>query len=60
MTRYLAPRLISNFTGTMSDDTHSIELNAGDYLVDDGVELLLNFIRTRRNIRDLDLGTEAF
>ena len=44
----------------MSDDARSIELNVGDYQVQDGVELLLAFIRKRLNIRDLDLETEAF
>ena len=44
----------------MSDDVRSIEPNANDYLVDNGIELLLNFIRKRLNICDLDLETEAF
>ncbi len=38
----------------------SMELNSADYLVDNGIELLLELIRKRLNIRDLDLGTEAF
>ena len=42
---YLAPRLISNFKGAMSDDARSMELNAGDYMLPDGVEQLLAFIR---------------
>ena len=37
-----------------------IELNAADYLVPDGIEKLLAFIRKRLDIHDLDLGTEAF
>ena len=58
--KYLAPRLISNFKGAMSDDARSMELNAAEYLIPDGVEKLLAFIRKRLNIRDLDLETEAF
>ena len=58
--KYLAPRLISNFKGAMSDDVRSMEMNSSDYLVSDGVELLLAFIRKRLNIRELDLETEAF
>ena len=44
----------------MSDDVRSMELSSADYLVPDGVELLLAFIRKRLNIRELDLDTEAF
>ena len=44
----------------MNDDARSMELNAADYMVPDGVEKLLTFIRKRLNIRDLDLETEAF
>ena len=58
--KYLAPRLISNFKGAMSDDARSMEFNAGDDLLPDGVEKLLAFIRKRLKIRDLDLETEAF
>ena len=58
--KFVAPRLISNFKGAMSDDARSMELNAGDYLLPGGVEKLLAFIRKRLNIRDLDLETEAF
>ena len=56
----LAPRLISNFKGAMSDDVRSMELNSADYLVPDGIERLLAFIKRRLNIRELDLETEAF
>ena len=58
--KYLAPRLISNFKGAMSDDVRSMELNSSDYLTEDGVERLLDFIKKRLNIRDLDLETEVF
>ena len=44
----------------MSDDARSMELRSGYYLVEDGIEQLLAFIRQRLNIRDLDLETEAF
>ena len=44
----------------MSEDARSMELNAAEYMVPDGVERLLEFIRKRLNIRDLDLETEAF
>ena len=44
----------------MSDGARSIELSVADYLVSGGVEKRLAFIRTRLNIRDLDLETEAF
>ena len=37
---YLAPKLISNFTGAMSDDARSMDINSSDYLVGDGVERL--------------------
>ena len=43
----------------MSDDVRSMELNAADYLVPDGVEQLLAFTRKRLSIRELDLETEA-
>ena len=58
--KFLAPRLISNFKGAMSDDARSMELNSTEYLVPDGVERLLEFIKRRLNIRELDLETEAF
>ena len=44
----------------MSEDARSMELNAAEYMVPDGVEKLLEFIRKRLNIRDLDLETEVF
>ena len=44
----------------MIDDVRSVELNSANYLVPDGVEQLLTFIRKRLNIRELDLETEAF
>ena len=44
----------------MSDDVRIMELSSADYLVPDGVELLLAFIRKRLSIRELDLDTEAF
>ena len=44
----------------MSEDARSMELSAADYMTADGVEKLLEFIRKRLNIRDLDLETEAF
>ena len=58
--KVLAPRLISNFKGAMSDDARNIELSAGGYQAPDGVERLLALIRKRLNIRDLDPETEAF
>ena len=58
--KFLAPRLIANFTGTMSDDARAIELLGNDYMTDDGVEQLLAFIRKRLHITDLSLETEAF
>ena len=36
--KYLAPKLISNFTGAMSEDARAMELHSTDYQVDDGVE----------------------
>ncbi len=58
--KYLAPKLIANFTGSMSDDAKAMELSATDFQVDDGVEKLLRFIRKRLHITDLNLETEAF
>ena len=58
--KYLAPRLISNFKGAMSDDVRSMELNSAEYATPDGVERLLAFIKKRLNIRELDLETEVF
>ena len=58
--KYLAPRLISNFKGAMSEDARSMELNAAGYMVLDGVEKLLEFIRKRLHTRDLDLESEVF
>ena len=57
---YLAPKLISNFTGAMSEDARAMELHSTDYQVDDGVEKLLAFIRKRLNITDLSMDVEAF
>ena len=57
---FLAPRLIANFTGTMSDDARAIELLGTDCMTDDGVEQRLAFIRKRLHITDLSLETEAF
>ena len=58
--KYLAPKLISNFTGAMSEDARAMELLGSDYQVDDGVDQLLAFIRKRLHITDLNLETEAF
>ena len=58
--KYLAPKLISNFTGSMSEDARAMELLGTDYQVHDGVERLLTFIRKRLHITDLGLETEAF
>ena len=58
--KYLAPRLISNFTGAMREDAMAMELHSSHYQVDDGVEKLLAFIRKRLHITDLSLETEAF
>ncbi len=58
--KYLAPKLIAHFTGSMSDDAKAMELSATDFQVDDGVEQLLRFIRKRLHITDLNLETEAF
>ena len=35
-------------------------INSADYLVVDGVEQLLAFMRKRLHIRDIDLETDAF
>ena len=56
----LAPRLIANFAGAMSEYASAIELLGTDYMTDDGVEQLLGFIRKRLYITDLGLETEAF
>ena len=58
--KYLAPKLISNFTGSMSEDARAMELLGSDFQVDDGVEKLLAFLRKRLHITDLNLETEAF
>ena len=58
--KYVAPRLISNVRGSMSDDVRSMELKSSDYLVDDSVGRLLEFIRKRLNSWGLDLETEVF
>ena len=57
---YLAPRLISNFTGAMSEDARAMDLQSSEYQVEDGVEKLLAFIRNRLHIIDLSLEAEAF
>ena len=44
---YLAPKLISNFTGAMREDARAMELMGTDYQVDDGVDELLALIRKR-------------
>ena len=58
--KYIAQRLISNFKGAMVEYVRSMELNSADYQVPNGVELLLAFIRTLLNIRELDFDTEVF
>ena len=58
--KYLAPRLIANFTGSMQDDARAMELLGNDFLVDNGVELLLDFLKKRLHITELNLETEAF
>ena len=57
--KYLAPKLIANFTGSMQDDARAMELLGEDFLNDDGVEQLLSFIRKRLHITELNLETEA-
>ena len=37
-----------------------MELDSSEYLVPDGVEKLLAFLRKRLNIRDLDMETDTF
>ena len=58
--KYLAPMLISNFIGAMSEDARAMGLHISDYQVDGGVENLLALIRQRLHITDLNLETEAF
>ena len=58
--KYLAPKLIANFTGAMSEDARAMELLGSDFLEEDGVEKLLTFIRKRLHITDLHLETDAF
>ena len=58
--KYLAPTLISNFTGAMSADARAMEFLGTDYQVEDGVELLLACIRNRLHITDMNLETESF
>ena len=58
--KYLAPRLISNFKGAVSDAVHNMELKPADYLVPDGVEQPLACVEKILNIRALDLETEVF
>ena len=58
--KYIAPKLIANFTGSMREDARAMELLGQDYLADDGVERLLAFLRKRLHITDLQLETDAF
>ena len=58
--KYLAPRLISNFIGALSEDTRAMDIHSSDYQVDGGVGKLLALIRQRLHITDLNLETEAF
>ena len=51
--KYLTPRLISNFKGPRKDDALTMELD--EYLVPDGIEKLLAFLKKRLNIRELDM-----
>ena len=41
--KYLAPKLISNFTGSMSEDARAMELQSSEFLVHDGVGKLRAF-----------------
>ena len=58
--KYRVPRLISNFTGAMSEDARAMDLQSSEYQVDGGVEKLLALIRQRLHINDLNLEAEAF
>ena len=57
---FLAPRFVANFTGAMKEDARAMEFLSTDYMVDDGVDKLLAFIRKRIHNTDLVLETEAF
>ena len=37
-----------------------MELDSSEYLVPDGIEKLLAFLRKRLNIRELDMETDTF
>ena len=54
------PRLISNFTGALSEDVRAMDLQSSEYQVEDGVEKLLAYIRSRLHITDLILEAGAF
>ena len=58
--KYLAPRLISNFKGSLKEDVLTMELDANEYLVPVAIEKLLAFLKKRLNIRELDMETDTF
>ena len=58
--KFLAPKLIANFTGSLEEDARAMELLGSDFQDDEGVEKLLDFLRKRLHITDLSLETEAF
>jgi len=58
--KYLAPRLISNFRGSLQEDCQRMELKSGDYQTEDGIERLLKFIQKRINLTDYKFEQEAF
>ena len=58
--KYVAPMLIAKFKGTLKDDCQHVEFDSTKYRCETGVEDLLEYLRVRLNITDLQIERDAF
>ena len=58
--KFVAPMMIAKFMGSLKDDCQNVELDSTKYRTDTGVEDLLDYLKKRLNITDLQVEREAF
>ena len=58
--KFLAPKLISHFSGQIKDDFRNIEMDISKFANAQGVEQLLSFLKERLHITDYSLEVKAF
>ena len=58
--KFLAPKLISQFTGQIKDDFKNIEMDISRFSQSDGIEKLLDFLKERLHITDCPFEVKAF